>query len=157
MERLQFGLFYEEFSSADLCKVVCLTNKISHCSIIIALFYLFLLLFLPLGQLVIFSNWGIIHLQSPLFPTVWWISGQAKVSAEFSLNSWSIFPKMIQWLNFCGHFYKKTPLAPLLAWLWAGLQHKLQHFFFTVLCVTSKDLQAYPASRPFAYFRGCGL
>lgn len=63
---------------------------------------------------------------------------------------------MIQSLNFCGHFHQKL-LAPLLAWLWAGLQQKLQHFFFTVLCVTSKILQAYPIQWPFAYFRGCGL
>lgn len=82
--------------------------------------------------------------------------GKAKGSSEFSLNCWSSFLKMIQWLNFWEHFLKKI-LAHLLAWLWAGLQHKLQHFFFTLICVTSNNLQACPMQWPFAYFRGCGL
>jgi len=39
---LQFSLFYEVFGSAELCKVLCLTTKMSHYRVIITLLYLFL-------------------------------------------------------------------------------------------------------------------
>lgn len=58
----------------------------------------------------------------------------AKLRAQLS-SAWTPEASSQKWFNgwiFVDTFIKKNPLTPLLAWLWAGLQHKLQHFF--LLC-----------------------
>lgn len=133
MERLQFGLFYEEFSLAALCKVVSLINKTSHRSVIIALFYLFLVLFFAIRPISYLQQ---LRDHSSLKPFISYsiMDQWAKLRAQMS-SAWIPEAYSWKWVNvwiFVDIFIKKKPLAPLLACLWAGLQHKLQHFF--LLC-----------------------
>lgn len=90
MDSLQFSLFYEVFSSAELCKVLCLTTKMSHYSVIIALFYLFLFFVVAIRSIAYL--WAFIAVERP-FPSeilcflLHNISlGKAKHSADFTLN-----------------------------------------------------------------------
>lgn len=158
MERLQFGLFYEEFSLAALCKVVSLINKTSHRSVIIALFYLFLVLFFAIRPISYLQQ---LRDHSSLKPFISYsiMDQWAKLRAQMS-SAWIPEAYSWKWVNvwiFVDIFIKKKTFGPITGLSLGRITAQIAALLFTVLCVTNKDLQACPASWPPACFRGCGL
>lgn len=112
----------------------------SHCSARITLFNLFLFSCCHQGI------WGFYSNRDPSEPSepsafnspVWhWPKPNTQ-----EVSSWGT--EAASWKSFNNISFVGKLLSPWLAWLWAGWQQELQHFFFPVLCMTRMDFHACP-------------